>query len=184
MMRNTSQTWGTPAKTLHWTVALLVLVQIALGWTAVTWKLSPTKLDLFVLHKSTGMLILLLMLMRLFWRWTNVTPLLPIGMPTWERASAHASHFVLYFLLFLAPITGWIINSAANIPFRMYWLIPIPAIAGPDNALADAAARIHFGLFVLLSLVLVVHVGAALRHHFVARDNVLARMLPGMGRVK
>jgi cytochrome b561 len=182
MMRNTTEAWGAPAKLLHWTVATLVLVQIALGWAAVAWHLSPTKLDLFVLHKSTGMLILLLMLVRLFWRWINVTPFLPAGMQAWERAAAQASHFILYLLLLLAPVTGWIINSATNIPFRMFWLIPIPAVADPDKALAETASRIHFGLFVLLVLVLVVHVAAALRHHYVVRDNVLARMLPGTGR--
>ena len=182
MIRNTTQSWGAPAKLLHWTVATLVLLQIALGWAAVMWHLSPTKLDLFVLHKSTGMLILSLMLVRLFWRWMNVTPRLPVGMQTWERAAAHASHFILYLLLFLAPVTGWVINSAANIPFRMFWLLPIPAIANPDKALAETAARIHLGLFVLLALVLVVHAAAALRHQYVVRDNVLARMLPGTGR--
>ena len=180
-LRNTTQAWGAPAKLLHWTVATLVLLQIALGWAAVAWHLSPTKLDLFVLHKSTGMLILLLMLVRLFWRWRNVTPLLPVGMQAWERAAAHASHFILYLLLFLAPVTGWVINSAANNPFRMFWLIPIPAVATPDKVLAEIAARIHFGLFVLLALVLVVHVAAALRHHYVVRDSILARMLPGTG---
>jgi len=181
MMRNTTQAWGAPAKLLHWTVATLVLLQIVLGWAAVAWHLSPTKLDLFVLHKSTGMLILLLMFVRLFWRWANVTPVLPLSMPPWECVAAHASHVILYLLLFLAPLTGWIINSAANIPFRMFWLIPIPAVAAPDKALADSAARIHLGIFVVLALVLIVHVAAALRHHYVVRDSVLARMLPGGG---
>jgi len=78
-------------------------------------------------------------------------------------------------------MTGWIVNAAANVPFRVFWLIPLPAIVEPDKAMADAAARTDFVLGVALSLLLAVHIGAALRHHFLKHDNVLARMLPGRG---
>jgi cytochrome b561 len=101
-----------------------------------------------------------------------------------ERRSAHASHLLLYLLLFLMPMTGWIVNSAANIPFRLFWLIPVPAIVEPDKATADAAARAHFVLFVVLSLLLAAHIGAALRHHFLKRNDVLVRMLPGRGSIE
>jgi cytochrome b561 len=181
MLRNTDRSWGAPAKLLHWAVAALVFAQIALGWAAVSWRLSPTKLDLFVWHKSTGMLILALMLVRVAWRLANVAPSLPAGMPALERGSAHASHLLLYALLLALPLTGWVVNSAANVPFRMFRLIPVPAIVEPDKATADAAASVHYLLFVALSLLLVVHVGAALRHHLLKRDDVLLRMLPGRG---
>ncbi len=184
MLRNTDQSWGAPAKLLHWAVAALVFAQITLGWAAVSWRLSPTKLDLFVWHKSTGMLILMLMVVRVAWRSANATPSLPADMRALERSAAHASHLLLYLLLLVMPITGWIVNSAANIPFRMFWLIPVPAIVVPDQATADAAARVHFVLFVALSLLLAVHIGAALRHHFLKRNNVLVRMLPGIGRAR
>ena len=178
MLRNTDQSWGAPAKLLHWTIAALVLAQICLGWAAKSWHLSPTKLDLFVWHKSIGLLILLLMVVRVAWRSANVVPSLPAGMPPPERLAAHASHLLLYLLLLVMPLTGWIINSAANIPFRIFWQIPLPAIVQPDKALADATARVHFALFVVLALLLVVHIGAALRHHFVKHNEVLTRMLP------
>jgi len=179
MLRNTDQSWGAPAKLLHWTVAVLVLAQIGLGWAAKSWHLSPTKLDLFVWHKSTGLLILLLMAVRVAWRSSNVSPSMPAGMATLERLAAHASHALLYVLLLVMPVTGWIINSAANIPFRIFWTIPLPAIVQPDKPFADAMARVHFALFIVLAVLLIVHIGAALRHHFVKRNNVLARMLPG-----
>ncbi len=182
-MRNTERSWGAPAKLLHWTVAALVFVQIALGWSAASWRLSPVKLDLFVWHKSTGLVILALMMVRVAWRWANPVPALPADTTPWERRGAQASHFLLYVLLFLMPVTGWIVNSAANIPFRMFWLIPVPAIVEPDKAMADAAARAHFVLFVALSLLLTVHVAAALRHHFLKRNDVLVRMLPGKAGV-
>ena len=115
MLRNTDYSWGAPVKLLHWTVAVLVLSQICLGWAAKSWHLSPTKIDLFVWHKSIGMLILVLMLARVAWRSINVTPSLPSGMAPLERLAARLSHVLLYILL-LMPLTGWIINSAANVP--------------------------------------------------------------------
>jgi cytochrome b561 len=179
MLRNTDLSWGAAAKLLHWLVAALVFVQIALGLAAVNWRLSPTKLDLFVLHKSIGMLVLLLMVLRMAWRAVNTAPSPPTHMRPLERGAAHASHLLLYVLLLVIPLTGWLVTSAANIPFRIFWLLPLPAIAEPDKALADAAARMHFVLFVVLSLLLAAHIGAALRHHFLKHDDVLKRMLPG-----
>jgi len=99
-------------------------------------------------------------------------------MPAWERAAARSSHALLYFLMVALPLTGWIVNSASNIPFRVFWTIPLPAIVAPDKAVADAFALVHRGLFVLLVLVLAAHIAAALRHHFVKRNAVLERMLP------
>jgi cytochrome b561 len=184
MLRNTDYSWGAPAKALHWLVAVLVFAQIASGWAAATWRLSPMKLDLFVWHKSTGMVILVLMVARVAWRVANVAPSLPADMRPLERWGAHANHLLIYLVLLLMPMTGWVINSAANIPFRMFWLIPLPLIVLPDKALADAAARVHFGLFVVLSLLLIVHIAAALRHHFGKHNDVLLRMLPSRGRLE
>jgi cytochrome b561 len=179
MLRNTTDSWGTGIKFFHWLMAALIVFQIMLGVMAVTWPVSPTKLDLFVWHKSFGVLILTLAALRLLWRLTNVTPALPEGMAGWERIGARVSHFLLYLLMLALPLTGWIINSAANIPFRIFWLVPLPAIVAPDKALADLFAQIHGGLALALVVVLVAHIGAALRHHFIKHDQVLIRMLPG-----
>jgi cytochrome b561 len=141
--------------------------------------MSPTKIELFLWHKSTGMLILALVALRLLWRLANPTPALPSGMAAWERTAARLSHVLLYALMIALPITGWIVNSASNIPFRIFWMIPLPAIVAPDKSTADAVALVHGGLAALLALVLAAHIGAALRHHFVKRNNVLTRMLPG-----
>jgi cytochrome b561 len=125
------------------------------------------------------LLILLLMAVRVAWRSSNVSPSMPAGMATLERLAAHASHALLYVLLLVMPVTGWILNSAANIPFRIFWTIPLPAIVQPDKPFADTMARVHFALFIVLAVLLIVHIGAALRHHFVKRNDVLTRMLPG-----
>ena len=175
--------WTAVAKLLHWLVAALIALQFVLGWMAATWRLSPTKLELFVWHKSTGMLVLLLVLVRLGWRLTHPAPELPAGMPRWERIGAQLSHVLLYAAMLALPLTGWVINSAAGVPFRIYWHIPLPAIVAPDRHVAGIAAAVHFAIGMALLLLLVVHVGAALRHHFVKRDDVLSRMLP-KGRKK
>ena len=178
MLRNDGKSWGAPARAFHWVMAALILVQVVLGLMAVSWHLSPTKIQLFFWHKSNGMLILALLALRLAWRLANPTPALPAGTPAWERAAARASHALLYLLMLTLPLTGWVVNSAANIPFRIFYLVPLPAIVAPDKALADSVALVHRGLFVLLALVLVAHVAAALRHHLVKRNDILVRMLP------
>jgi len=178
MLRNDADSWGAPAKLFHWVMAALIFAQIALGLAAVSWRLSPTKLDLFVWHKSTGMLILALLALRLLWRLSGRVPDLPAAMAAWERLGAHASHFLLYALMIALPLTGWVISSASNVPFRIFWTLPLPAITAPDKATADLFASVHGWLVTLLAVVLFAHIGAALQHHCVKRDTVLSRMLP------
>jgi cytochrome b561 len=179
MWRNSIQAWGTGAKLFHWTLAVLILAQIALGLTARGWRLSPTKLDLFVWHKSIGILILVVVALRIVWRLANPAPSHPAGMPVWERIAARFAHVLLYLLMLALPFSGWIINSASNIPFRIFWQWPLPAIVARSDATADLAKDLHYWLFMAIGLVLAAHIGAALRHHFVLRDDVLRRMLPG-----
>jgi len=175
---NTEPSWNGVMKFLHWLGALLIFTQFALGWLAAIWRLSPTKLDLFVWHKSIGMLVLVLVALRLVWRLGTPAPPLPAGRPGWERTAARTSHVLLYVVMLGMPLTGWLINSAAGVPFKIFWRIPLPSIAAPDKQVADAASLVHFSLGVLLALLLLVHIGAALRHHFILRDGVLIRMLP------
>lgn len=178
MLRNDIDSWGAPAKLFHWLMAALIFAQVALGLVAVGWHLSPTKLHLFVWHKSTGMLILALLALRLLWRLSSRVPALPAEMAAWERLGAHLSHFLLYALMIALPLTGWVISSASNVPFSIFWTIPLPAITAPDKATADLFASVHGWLVALLAAILFAHTGAALRHHYVKRDSVLTRMLP------
>jgi cytochrome b561 len=174
---NTDSSWGAPARFLHWLVAALIFIQFALGWLAVGWRLSPMKLNLFVWHKSTGVVILAIVLLRLLWRLANPTPTLPADTPAWERAAAHMSHGLLYVMMIAMPLTGWIVQSAAGVPFRIFWRIPLPALVSPDKHMEELAALAHFSLGITFTALLVLHVSAALRHHFVKRNNVLTRML-------
>lgn len=176
-LRNTEVAWGTVAVLMHWIMAALILTQFALGWSAAEWRLSPTKLHLFTWHKTIGLVVLGLAMLRLAWRYAAPAPSWPDNMPSWERRAARASHVFLYALILVMPVSGWVINSAANIPFSIFGLVPLPAIVSPSKLLEATAKLVHLSLFWLLLAAVLVHVGAALRHHFILQDQVLRRML-------
>ena len=173
--RNTEQQWGWPSKLLHWLTALLILIQIPLGIYADDLANSPLKLELFSWHKSFGILILMLAIMRLLWRMAGSIPTLPDANLA-QRRLANLGHSLLYGLMLLLPLSGWLMSSAANRPINWFWLIELPALTGPNKALKEIAEEIHEASVVLLLVVLAVHIGAALWHHFKLSDSVLKRM--------
>ena len=179
---NTGTEWGWPAKALHWIVAGLVLAMLPLGF-AMVWLVSTlgTKFALYQLHKSLGVLVWALVLARLAWRWLNpLVPVPPADLEPWERVAAKLTHGGLYLLLLVLPVTGWIMASTSplGLPTLVFGLFTLPNGFGPDAALEGAMKLVHGGLALLVALLLALHVGAALHHHFVRRDGVLARMLP------
>lgn len=184
MLRNTIDGWGAVSIVLHWTIALLILLEFVLGWVAAEWPLSPAKLDLMVWHKSFGVLVLALVALRLGWRLVNVVPALPATTPRWQQRAAHASHLLLYLLQLAVPLSGWIINSASNFPFRVFWWFRLPDITASSDVLSHAAKLGHLYLFWLLAALVLLHVAAALDHHLRSRDAVLAQMLPLLRRKK
>src|SRR5258705_9025267 len=112
MLRNTADSWGAPSKLFHWVMAALILAQIALGVMAASWRVSPTKIELFFWHKSTGMLILALVALRLLWRLSNPPPELPSRIAPRGRAPAPLSHPLLYPPMIALPPARWVLNSA------------------------------------------------------------------------
>lgn len=180
-LRSDRERWGSVIKALHWLMLLLVVGLATVGWYMKGLPNSPDKIEVYALHKSFGLTLLALAVLRLSWRTfiDRERPPLPPGMPTWQRFGAHASHVALYVLLFAIPLSGWLFNSAANFPLRWFGLFSVPSLSGPDAALKAFAGAAHWALFWALCAVLAAHVGAALWHHFVRRDEVLRRMWPG-----
>ncbi len=176
---NTSTRWGVIAQLFHWLIAVLVLGMIVLGLWAVNAPLGPLKLELFAIHKLTGLSIFVLMLLRLGWRLMNPTPILPPTLPGWERAAARIDQWLLYVLLLLMPISGYVVTSAANFPITVFGWFQVPLIVPHDKGLEDLGETVHVLSFYVLAVLLVVHIGAALRHHFILKDDILKRMLPG-----
>lgn len=180
--RNSSANWGAIAKTFHWLIAIAVLVNIGLGlWANRFLPLSPLQVEVFYFHKSVGLTVLWLAVLRLMWRLTNPAPRLPLGMAPWERMLAQTSHFLLYVLMLAMPLSGWVIHSAANFPLDLYGVIRVPDLIPAtmdEGAVEDSAKIVHSWLFITICVLLVLHVTGALKHHFVNGDHVLRRMLP------
>ena len=177
MLRNSDAVWGSVARSFHWLMAILLLGQIALGKYAHELGRTPDKLTLMMWHKSIGITLLLLVLLRLAWALSNPRPLPENSSGKWERAAAWLNHIGLYLLMLAIPLSGWLMNSAKNVPFSLFRVIPWPALTGPDEALGEVFEELHEGLVTALVFLLALHVAAALWHHFFKRDRVLLRML-------
>ncbi len=182
MASTTSQSYTRVAIVLHWVMALLLIGQIAGGKIMMALDPAPIKFELFQLHKSFGVTILILSVLRLMWRLTHKAPVLPVGMKPFERLGAKLSHIGFYVLMIGVPIAGWILVSASprQITTKLFKIITWPDFPGimRSEALNERMSDVHeymaYGIIVLL----VLHIGAALKHHFVNRDDVLTRMLP------
>lgn len=179
MIRNTPDRWGLVARLLHWLMAALFVLQLASGWIADQMGRSPAKADLMTGHKSLGITLLLLAALRLLWRWSNEVPALPPATPARDARLAGAGHAALYALTFALPLSGWLAASTSIIPWKLWWLVPWPRLAEPDQGLHDLSSSTHEWLVWALVVLLAVHVAAALRHHFALRDGILLRMWRG-----
>jgi cytochrome b561 len=166
------------AVSLHWLIALLILTALPLGIYMHELPLSPYKLQLYSYHKWIGVTIFLLAALRLYWRMTHRPPALPASMPRWERIAAESVHYLLYALLLLIPLSGWLMSSAKGFQTVWFGVLPLPDLVGKDKALGETLQQIHELLNFTLLVFLGGHIGAALKHHFIERDDILTRMIP------
>jgi cytochrome b561 len=164
------------SRILHWTMAVLVLAMLFIGIGMVA---SLTDYHWLVsIHKPLGILILILVAIRLVNRLLNPAPPLPAGMPAWQRFAAHASHVVLYVLMFALPLVGWGMLSAAGYPIVLYGPLELPPILPHDAALYAVLRTAHTVLAFLLFATFIAHLGAALMHALIFRDDVFPSMAP------
>lgn len=172
--------YSRPAVVLHWLLALLIFVAFPLGVYMHELPLSPDKLRLYSYHKWIGITILLLASLRVVWRLTHTPPPLTVDMPRWQRRASQTVHGLLYLLLLAIPLSGWLMSSAKGFQTVWFGVLPLPDLVGKDKGLGEALAEVHEALnFTMLALV-VLHVGAAFKHHFIERQPFLQRM--GWGR--
>ena len=178
MIKSTSDSYGFLAKAFHWIIALMIIGMIAVGFVMTAMEPAPTKFFIYGLHKATGIVILALVFLRLMWRLYNPSPQLPLELTSWHRRMGKLSPIVLYFLLFLMPISGYILSEAGGYPISVYGLFIVPNFVEKNSEISKIASLIHeYGAFVFIGI-LVLHLSAALYHHFVLKNNVLQRMLP------
>jgi cytochrome b561 len=174
----TAARYTNTAIALHWLIFALIACGFTLAVYMVDLPLSPSKLRYYAWHKWIGITVFLLALARLAWRLTHCAPALPPAMPAWQRRTAIASHVLLYALIVVIPLTGWLYSSAAGLPTVYFGVIQLPDLLPRDKTLAGQLKWVHITLNYTMLVLVVVHVAAALRHHFIARDDVLRRMLP------
>ena len=175
---------------LHWSIAAGIGALIVIGLLMTQFTAQISQMDVFKLyqlHKSIGITVLLLVVLRVVWRITHRPPPLPRETPAVERGAAHGLHWLLYLFMIGMPLTGWAVVSSSpfNLPTVLYNLVPWPDLPILPT-LANKAAVSHvlgwvhaYGSWLLTAL-LVVHIGAGLRHHFIKQDAILARMIPGL----
>jgi cytochrome b561 len=187
------QRYSRPAIILHWLVAALIIVNVVLGlsFDSIPKNSLRTYIDV---HKSVGLTVLGLAILRLLWRLTHQPPPLPPYKP-WERTAAHAAHWALYALIFMLPISGWMHDSAWKLgnshPMKIFWVIPwfrIGPIAHMDPVAKEqfhsAMFVVHSSLAYVLYAMLAVHVAGALKHQFLERSPELQRMWFAQRRTK
>src|SRR5215216_3382540 len=171
--------YSATARTLHWITAVLVVIQIPLGLMIVNVELGGWKDVLYNLHKSIGATLIPIVLFRLFYRLTHPPAPLPQDIPEMQRFAAHALHWILYALLVVQGLIGWIATSAYPAPVPVFGLFELPPIWREDRALSDQLYVVHRFIGITLGFLLVGHIGAALQHHFIRKDRVLMRMITG-----
>jgi len=170
--------YGAVAQTLHWLIAALIVTQFVLAKMQEHLPLGVHKLALLARHKSVGMTVLMLAVLRLLWRLKHPPPDLPPGMTPLERTLARGTHLAFYVLLFAMPISGWLMSSAKNYSVSWFGVFTWPNLIGKNEAAFDFLRSTHDLLSDALFVIAVLHILAALKHHFWNKDDVLVRMLP------
>ena len=197
-LHNTDERWGLPARVLHWAIALLIIGLLCVGFfmaNFTSWLYSDMqqstmlRVDLTQQHKSFGFVVFILACVRLVWRWFSPThPGLPYGTPGWQRMAVHTTHYGLYLLMFMMPLSGWLMSSASplndegaypaqikNMVFGLFEM-PDPFVTG-DRDWASFFHTIHEYSGYALAALLCLHIAGVAYHHLILRDTVLTRML-------
>jgi cytochrome b561 len=172
----TTNNYNPIAKLLHWFMALVIFGLIALGLVMADMPFSPEKLQYFSWHKWAGVSIFVLVWLRLLWRVLNPPPAYPSTMPALLQKLAHAGHHLLYALMIIIPLTGWLMSSAKGVQTVWFGVLPIPDLLSKDKELGKLLEDIHASLNWGLMFLLAGHILAALKHHWVDKDDVLTRM--------
>jgi cytochrome b561 len=166
------------ARFFHWAIAALLLVQLPLAWYMTDLPTGAEKFSDYALHKSLGMCLFTLAVLRLVRAVLGKRPELPPETKRYEKILAKATQGLLYLLVIIMPISGWVMSSAANVPVNIFGVIALPNLVEPSKQLMETMEEVHeLQSWVLLTLILA-HIAAGLKHQFVDRDNVLYSMLP------
>lgn len=178
-LRNTEHRYGSVAKLLHWGMALIIIGLIGLGLYMTDQPDGDPKWALYDLHKTIGAGVFVLLLVRMMWRKLSPPPALPDTMKAWEKLAAHAGHVLLYACMLGLPLTGYLDSSFGGFHLSFFGLFDVPMIFAKNETLFELFAAAHTYIGYALIAILLGHIGAALKHHFIVKDDVLRRMTWG-----
>lgn len=183
-IRNSADHWGAVSIALHWLTVVMILGLAVVGLLMGELPNSPLKISVYAMHKSFGLTVLGMTLLRLLWRlWAGAPAAVP-STPRWQQWLANAVHGALYALLLAIPLSGWLYNSASGFPLKWFGLFSLPKLSGYQPELKHFAHEAHETLFYVLALLVLLHAVAALKHHYLDRDSTLRRMWPWLPRAK
>ena len=178
MRGNTEERWGSVSIGLHWTIAALVLlVQLPAGITMVSVDPGTLQNVCYNIHKTNGIVIFLLAIVRLGWRWSHPVPLLPADMPAWQARLARTTHALLYLVLLLMPVTGFLYTTMGGFPVPFFMLYDLAPLVPVNKPVAEVFKYAHLTLQFVLYVTVLLHVAGALQHHLIRKDGILHRML-------
>lgn len=180
-IENTTHRYGAVGVLFHWSMGILIIALAGLGLYMVTLPdvgFNTIKGTLILYHKAVGMLVLALAVLRLAWRLINVIPQATTLLPDWQKIAARFVHLSFYALMFALPITGWLMSSAAGFPVSFLGLFTLPDLIAQNDYLFRRFIEIHKWLAYGLIFCILVHMGAALTHHFIFKDDTLRNILP------
>lgn len=177
MLKNTRNRYGSVAKSLHWLMAVLIIGLLCVGLYMTGMPNGLDKLQLYGLHKSFGLVALMLVIIRLSWKLANVAPLLPDSLSPLNKFAAHAGHAFLYVCAFVMPLSGWALSSSAGVPVSFFNWFVVPELIAPNNDTRLLMKLVHEYTAYGLILLICGHVGAVVLHYVVHKENILKRML-------
>nr|WP_241773633.1 cytochrome b/b6 domain-containing protein [Rickettsia asembonensis] len=175
LLTNTENSYGLIAKLFHWLMSIIVIVMLIVGFSMDNFIEPPLKWQLYGIHEATGIVVLSLVIIRLLWKFYNANVLLPEDMPNWQKKAANININLLYLLMLLMPISGFFMTILSNHHIDFYGLFTINSFA-QDLQFAKIFKKIHKKVALLFTALIILHILAALYHHFIRKDNVLKRM--------
>lgn len=179
-LRNTSSEFGALAKSLHWLIAIGIFMLIYLGLEQSGLERGPEKTEIRALHASIALAVLVLMSVRLVWRWMNEVPAHPEGVAAWQKLSARLVHWGIYLAVFVQLLSGamTVATGGKAIPFFGLFSIPLPVAENEDKH--HFYEEIHETVWIIVAALLLVHILGALHNHFVLKNDVVRRMTVGV----
>ncbi|EHL29049.1 cytochrome b [Legionella drancourtii] len=175
-IKNSITRFGVVAIALHWIIAVLIIALLVLGLYMVPLPFSLAKLKFYGWHKEYGFLVLFLAIFRFIWRLSNTNP--ELELPWLEKLAARSMHWAFYGFMLAMPITGWLITSAAGLPASFFGWFTLPNLIAPNEQQRILFEWVHEWLGYVLIAAICLHFAAALKHHFINKDDILRRMLP------